>query len=65
MCSHLLGNLVAFEDVCEGMDTEPELLCKTHEHENLALHIGVTVDVALAVKNLDQRIKLNVATYRL
>ena len=52
MAGHLVGHLVAFEDVGEGVDVEAETVRHMNQHIDLGLHIGMAGDEALAVEHL-------------
>ena len=60
VCLHLVSYLVAFEDVREGVEGEAHPLSHFHGSVDLALHIRVASDEALAIHDLHQGIQFQI-----
>src|SRR5215204_4966993 len=64
MCRNLFRDLVTLEHVLEGLDLETKLISKIDQHQDLARDVAVRVNVAFAFEDLDERLELQISSWR-
>ena len=64
MGRHFIGDLVALEDVGEGVDSEAKVLRDLHQHVDLGLDVGVTGNKPFFANDFEHGLMNEIATGR-